>query len=127
MLCRSMKKLERPLGIHLTSLGGDIGSTLNSLADFAAWKVGKIRIRLCHTLTAVALIFSYVKFFKHDEDFLSIFDKERVVYLTPDSENVLDTIDPESIYVMGGIVDHNRLKVSNVNRIARFLVKYGVG
>lgn len=37
-------------------------------------------------------------------------DKEKIIYLTPDSECVLDEINPEFTYVIGGIVDKNRFK-----------------
>jgi hypothetical protein len=36
-------------------------------------------------------------------------EKERIVYLTADSPNVLSALDRRNIYVIGGIVDHNRL------------------
>lgn len=37
-------------------------------------------------------------------------DKENIVYLTPDSDCVLEEINPECTYVIGGIVDKNRFK-----------------
>ena len=42
---------------------------------------------------------NYVEYFKEQKD--------KVVYLTADSSCELETLDPESIYVIGGMVDHN--------------------
>jgi tRNA (guanine9-N1)-methyltransferase len=39
-----------------------------------------------------------------------VFAREQIVYLTAESETVLDDLDPDAVYVIGGLVDHNRLK-----------------
>lgn len=39
-----------------------------------------------------------------------IYPKEKIVYLTSESDNVLDDVVDDKVYVIGGIVDHNRLK-----------------
>lgn len=44
------------------------------------------------------------------ESFLGLFDKESIVYLTSESDNVLTEIDPKAVYIIGGLVDHNHHK-----------------
>lgn len=39
-----------------------------------------------------------------------IFDKDSIVYLTSDSPNVIDKLDYDKAYIIGALVDHNRLK-----------------
>lgn len=44
------------------------------------------------------------------ESFLKVFDRDSIVYLTSDSDNVLEEIDPNAAYIIGGLVDHNHHK-----------------
>lgn len=46
----------------------------------------------------------------HSEDYLDLFDKQKLVYLTGDSNVTMTEYDKESVYIIGGLVDHNRLK-----------------
>ncbi|XP_048786782.1 tRNA methyltransferase 10 homolog B [Lagopus muta] len=41
------------------------------------------------------------------ESYLDLFPLDAIVYLTPDSENVLEDIDPKKVYVLGGLVDES--------------------
>nr|XP_038027239.1 tRNA methyltransferase 10 homolog B isoform X5 [Anas platyrhynchos] len=48
------------------------------------------------------------------ESYLDLFPLDAIVYLTPDSENVLEDIDPKKVYILGGLVDesiHKNFKV----------------
>lgn len=46
----------------------------------------------------------------HSEDFDAVLPKDRVVYLSSESDNVLSELEPEKYYVIGGLVDHNAHK-----------------
>ena len=42
-----------------------------------------------------------------EEPHYSVFPNEDIVYLTPDSENVLETVEKDKVYVIGGLVDES--------------------
>ena len=46
----------------------------------------------------------------HAEDYDAALPKDKVVYLSSESENVLSDLEPEKYYVIGGLVDHNAHK-----------------
>lgn len=46
-----------------------------------------------------------------EESYLDVgFPKEKIVYLTAESDNVLQTLEEGTCYVIGGLVDHNQHK-----------------
>ena len=46
-----------------------------------------------------------------DDRYTDVFERRRIVYLSAESDNVLSELSPADVYVIGGIVDRNRLKV----------------
>jgi len=51
-----------------------------------------------------------------DGQVLGAHAKERVVYLSPEASDVLDVIDDDAVYVVGGFVDRNRHKGASLQR-----------
>ena len=49
-----------------------------------------------------------------DEDLFCNSYAGSLMYLTAESSNVLTDIEPGKVYVIGGLVDHNHQKVSEV-------------
>jgi tRNA (guanine9-N1)-methyltransferase len=41
---------------------------------------------------------------------MDLYEKDKLIYLTADSENTLDALEEDKIYIIGGIVDRNRHK-----------------
>ncbi|XP_032062243.1 tRNA methyltransferase 10 homolog B [Aythya fuligula] len=50
------------------------------------------------------------------ESYLDLFPLDAIVYLTPDSENVLEDIDPKKVYILGGLVDESIHKKLTLRR-----------
>ena len=83
------KKSEDPCRLCLTGLNGSAKESFDSLTGSGNWLVAKEEK-------------PYIEAFKDR--------KEDLVYLTADSENVIESFDPKKIYIIGGIVDRNRHK-----------------
>ncbi|EAN31414.1 tRNA (Guanine-1)-methyltransferase family protein [Theileria parva strain Muguga] len=50
------------------------------------------------------------------ESLENIYEPEKIVYLSADSEHVIEDLSPDEVYVIGGIVDRNRLNGITYNK-----------
>lgn len=52
----------------------------------------------------------------HEESYDEMFDSNTLVYLSSDSETVLQELDSNAVYIIGGLVDHNAHKGLSYSR-----------
>merc|ERR1719183_1385614 len=45
---------------------------------------------------------------------------DNTVYLTADTDDILEEIDPNKVYIIGGIVDRNRLKEATYKKACHY-------
>ncbi|XP_055339510.1 tRNA methyltransferase 10 homolog B-like [Paramacrobiotus metropolitanus] len=81
----SNKKVEKPFCMHLTSLK-------------QGTKLHEEVVKRCPG-------FDNYKIKVFEDPLEKVFQKEELVYMSPDSPNILERIDPSKVYVIGGLVD----------------------
>ena len=101
------KRSRRPCLLAATSLEGETLEHLQNVCGFDDWH------RRAFTGTKESL----EEYYKNSMD--------RIVYLTSDSETTLTELEDSKIYVIGGIVDRNRLKRAAINRAEALGVSTG--
>jgi tRNA (guanine9-N1)-methyltransferase len=89
-----MRRTERPCHVWFASLEDSMRELIFHIDNASSWPI--------HFRT---------------ESVLELFppDKHRIVYLSPDATEVLDDVVADTVYVVGGIVDRNRLKNATVD------------
>ncbi|XP_055597911.1 tRNA methyltransferase 10 homolog A [Uranotaenia lowii] len=83
------RRSEKPIPLHFTGIkpGGAVEKHLKRNDGYQHWDVR----------------FS-------GESFLDLYNRDKLVYLTSESDNVLTTLEKDHVYVIGGLVDHNQHK-----------------
>lgn len=88
----SNANVEHPIQLTLTSFEGNVAKGVEKIGGFSKWT--------CLETSK--------------ESYLEKFNKDELVYLTAESNEVLDELNEKDVYIIGGLVDHNRLKgISN--------------
>ncbi|KAL3673477.1 hypothetical protein V7S43_001187 [Phytophthora oleae] len=60
---------------------------------------------------------------RHEDAMEQIYDSDELVYLSPDSHNVLEQVDPTCVYVVGGIVDRSVRKGETQTKAASHSIR----
>lgn len=95
------KKAKHPVKATVCSLGGETINLLKRVSGFDQWENRS--------------------FFQTDKDIIEATeDKSKLVYLTSDSENTLTKLEDDKTYIIGAIVDRNRLKRVAIDRAESF-------
>ena len=85
------RRATQPLNLHLASLRGETEEMLSKMAGFPnSWREKGVKIG--------------------SDAYTEEYPTESLVYLTADSTTVLSALRDDRVYVLGGIVDRNRLK-----------------
>lgn len=83
------RRAKRPIPVHFTGLNEE-GKFYKKLQKNEGWKNWDV--------------------IPHKEGFLELFDKDKIIYLTSESETVLNKLEKDAVYIIGGLVDHNHHK-----------------
>ncbi|CAH0554779.1 unnamed protein product [Brassicogethes aeneus] len=78
------RRAKAPMQLHLTSFNGKSKEEMARHNGYENWDINI-----------------------HEKDYLDIFPKEKLVYLSSESDNVIQNFDDDKIYIIGGLVDHN--------------------
>jgi len=83
------RRAQQPLQLHLSSLEGEALRLMDANDGWRNWDV-----------------------YMHETHFLEVpeLPRERITYLTSDSEHEITTLEPGRAYIIGGLVDHNHHK-----------------
>ncbi|KAI8640062.1 guanine-N1-methyltransferase [Parasitella parasitica] len=85
------KVAPKAMKLTLTSIDDTLKDILDEkLPTWHQWKEDKVSI--------------------NSESYMDIFDKDSLVYLSADSDNVIEKLEEGKNYIIGGIVDKNRYK-----------------
>lgn len=98
----SNRRAKRPIPLFFTSLKRD-SKIYHKLERNDGWKNWDVIVK--------------------EEHYIDAFDKSKLIYLTSDSDNVLDTLEKDAIYVIGGLVDHNHHKAICIDSASKSSIR----
>lgn len=85
------RRSEAPMQLHLTSFEGRCKEEMAKHNGYENWDL--------HI---------------HADDYLKVFPKEKLLYLSSESDNIINDLEEDKVYIIGGLVDHNSHKVFEI-------------
>ncbi|CAG9317040.1 unnamed protein product [Blepharisma stoltei] len=86
------KKSENPVDLKLTGVDDSMEQEIKNLSS------GNWAIDICK------------------QNYIDLYEKEKLVYLTADATEEVDEFEKDKFYIIGGLVDHNRLKRITIDK-----------
>ncbi|GFO23517.1 tRNA (guanine(9)-n1)-methyltransferase [Plakobranchus ocellatus] len=81
------RRAENPVQLYFCGISGRTKERLDRIGDYRGWDI-----------------------YPETQSYEKVFPKEDLVYLSSESSNMLTTLSDDKVYVIGGLVDHNRHK-----------------
>ncbi|XP_022909983.1 tRNA methyltransferase 10 homolog A [Onthophagus taurus] len=81
------RRAKAPMQLYLTSFEGKAKEEMGKHHGYEYWD-----INFC------------------EDEYLKIFPKEKLIYLSSESDNVINELEDDKVYIIGGLVDHNSHK-----------------
>ncbi|XP_060065365.1 tRNA methyltransferase 10 homolog A-like [Ylistrum balloti] len=81
------RRAANPVQLHVVGINGQIKTRLDGVGDYKNWDI--------HS---------------SEKGYEELFEKDSIVYLSSDSPNILSDLEPDKVYIIGGLVDHNHHK-----------------
>ena len=112
------KQLEQPMNFILTGVGEQLLARLKA-ASYGSWSIQVFSGENSSYIDASPVDSIY----SNTED--GKIDKTKLVYLTADSKNEIKELDPEDVYIIGGIVDRNRYTNLTLDKADKEGIRHG--
>ncbi|XP_021348862.1 tRNA methyltransferase 10 homolog A-like isoform X1 [Mizuhopecten yessoensis] len=81
------RRAANPVQLHVCGIHGQIKTRLDGVGDYINWDINS-----------------------SEKGYEELFDIDSMVYLSSDSPNILTDLEPDKVYIIGGLVDHNHHK-----------------
>ncbi|CAD6208238.1 GSCOCG00003244001-RA-CDS [Cotesia congregata] len=103
------RRAPAPIQFSLTNFNNKSKEQMEKHNGYEHWDVSTTSINIFFYFFFFFIFFLYyfILNFLFSESYCKVYDSKKIIYLTSESENIIDKLDHDSVYVIGGLVDHN--------------------